>query len=94
MFICICICIHMHTFVYSNIPPFEIVVISLVGGTVCQLEALEPLESAILKMSTCFSGRLPCHATRGSIDGLHWSHSKANIVASVDGKCQPVGLVA
>jgi hypothetical protein len=29
---------------------------SMVGGTICQLEALEPLESAILKMSTCFSG--------------------------------------
>eukprot|EP00929_Paragymnodinium_shiwhaense_P055627 TRINITY_DN27861_c0_g3_i1.p1 TRINITY_DN27861_c0_g3~~TRINITY_DN27861_c0_g3_i1.p1 ORF type:complete len:1044 (-),score=327.68 TRINITY_DN27861_c0_g3_i1:165-3296(-) len=29
---------------------------SMVGGTVCQLEALDPLESAVLKMSTCFAG--------------------------------------
>lgn len=29
---------------------------SMVGGTICQLEALDPLESAVLKMSTCFIG--------------------------------------
>jgi len=28
----------------------------MVGGTVCLLESLEPLESAVLKMSTCFVG--------------------------------------
>eukprot|EP00929_Paragymnodinium_shiwhaense_P055625 TRINITY_DN27861_c0_g1_i1.p1 TRINITY_DN27861_c0_g1~~TRINITY_DN27861_c0_g1_i1.p1 ORF type:complete len:1088 (-),score=235.63 TRINITY_DN27861_c0_g1_i1:188-3451(-) len=29
---------------------------SMVAGTVCQLESLDPLESAVLKMSTCFQG--------------------------------------
>jgi len=29
---------------------------AMVGGTVCLLESLDPLESAVLKMSTCFSG--------------------------------------
>merc|ERR1719446_916471 len=28
----------------------------MVGGTVCLLESLDPLESAVLKMSTCFQG--------------------------------------
>jgi len=28
----------------------------MVGGTVCLLESLDPLESAVLKMSTCFEG--------------------------------------
>jgi len=28
----------------------------MVGGTVCLLESLDPLESAVLKMSTCFLG--------------------------------------
>jgi len=29
---------------------------AMVGGTVCLLESLDPLESAVLKMSTCFTG--------------------------------------
>jgi class 3 adenylate cyclase len=29
---------------------------SMVGGTVCLLESLDPLEAAVLKMSTCFDG--------------------------------------
>jgi hypothetical protein len=29
---------------------------AMVGGTVCMLEALEPIEAAALKMSTCFMG--------------------------------------
>merc|ERR1712187_677766 len=29
---------------------------SMVGGTVCLLESLDPLEAAVLKMSTCFIG--------------------------------------
>jgi hypothetical protein len=29
---------------------------AMVGNTVCKLEALDPLESAVLKMSTCFTG--------------------------------------
>merc|ERR1719199_1899456 len=28
----------------------------MIGSTVCLLESLEPLESAVLKMSTCFLG--------------------------------------
>jgi len=30
---------------------------AMVGGTVCQLEALEPLEMSVLKMSICFMGQ-------------------------------------
>merc|ERR1712113_1251832 len=29
---------------------------AMVGGTVCLLESLDPLEAAVLKMSTCFIG--------------------------------------
>jgi len=29
---------------------------AMVGGTVCLLESLDPLEAAVLKMSTCFTG--------------------------------------
>jgi len=29
---------------------------AMVGGTVCRLESLDPLEAAVLKMSTCFQG--------------------------------------
>mmetsp|Transcript_9152 Transcript_9152/g.25564 ORF Transcript_9152/g.25564 Transcript_9152/m.25564 type:complete len:1056 (-) Transcript_9152:265-3432(-) len=29
---------------------------AMVGGTICQLESLDPIESAALKMSTCFVG--------------------------------------
>jgi len=29
---------------------------AMVGGTVCNFESLDPLESAVLKMSTCFKG--------------------------------------
>merc|ERR1712039_78191 len=29
---------------------------AMVGGTVCLLESLDPLEAAVLKMSTCFHG--------------------------------------
>lgn len=29
---------------------------AMVGGTVCVLESLDPLEAAVLKMSTCFTG--------------------------------------
>lgn len=29
---------------------------AMVGGTVCMLESLDPLEAAVLKMSTCFRG--------------------------------------
>jgi len=45
---------------------------SMVGGTVCLIESLEPLESAVLKMSTCFAGpfALPdLAASRASVWG-------------------------
>jgi hypothetical protein len=29
---------------------------SMVGGTICEIESLEPIEAAALKMSTCFEG--------------------------------------
>lgn len=29
---------------------------AMIGNTVCALEALDPLEAAVLKMSTCFMG--------------------------------------
>merc|ERR1712136_671162 len=29
---------------------------AMVGGTICLLESLDPLEAAVLKMSTCFTG--------------------------------------
>jgi predicted ATPase len=29
---------------------------AMVGGTICLIESLDPLEAAVLKMSTCFSG--------------------------------------
>ncbi|OLP71025.1 hypothetical protein AK812_SmicGene48426, partial [Symbiodinium microadriaticum] len=42
---------------------------AMVGGTVCNIESLDPIEMAALKMSTCFEGpfTLPDLAARRAL---------------------------